>query len=137
MRRTAIIARGGLAAALVLLCALAVAATNIDLTDFDDDVMKNMDDTVKSLDSDLATRDAKAAQADAGTIRDGLHWAEGYFRRKGNVEDAVQLAKQGEELATNITRSAVASDFDAALTQYEALVKTCRRCHDVYKPPEL
>jgi hypothetical protein len=137
MRRRAIIARGGLAAALVLLCALAVAATNLDLTDFDDDVMKNMDETVKSLDSDLATRDAKAAQADAGTIREGLHWAEGYFTRKGNVEDAVRFAKDGEEIAVDIAKSVASSDFDAALNNYEALVKTCRRCHDVYKPPEL
>jgi len=129
--------RGGLAAALLLLGTFAVAATNIDLTDFNDDVMKNMDDTVKSLDSDLATRDTRSAQSDAATIRDGLRWAEEYFTRKGNVDDAVQLAKKGEELATNIAKSAGSSDFDAALTTYDALVKTCRRCHDAYKPPEL
>jgi cytochrome c556 len=132
-----IIVRSGLAAVLLLFGALAVAATNIDLTDFNDDVMKNMDETVKSLDSDLATRDATSAQADAGTIRDGMHWAEEYFTRKGNVDDAVQLAKQGEELAANIAKSAGSSDFDAALTTYDALMKTCRRCHDAYKPPEL
>jgi hypothetical protein len=137
MRAIALITRGGLAAATLLLCALAVAASNIDLTDFDDDVMKNMDDTVKSLDSDLATHDPKAAQTDAGAIREGLHRAEEYFARKGNVDDAVQLAKQGEEFAINIAKSAGSSDFEAALNTYDALVKTCRRCHDVYKPPEL
>lgn len=137
MRDRAIITRGGFAAAMLFLCALAVAASNIDLTDFDDDVMKNMDDTAKSLDSDLATHDAKRAQADAGAIREGLHWAEQYFSRKGNVDDAVQLAKQGEGLAVDIAKSAGSNDFDAALNTYDALVKTCRRCHDVYKPPEL
>jgi len=131
--------RGGLAGVLLLLGVLAVAmaCTNIDLTDFNDEVMKNMDESVKSLDSALATRDAKSAQADAGTIRDGLHWAEEYFMRKGNVDDAVRLAKQGEELAATIGRSAGSSDFDTALNTYDALVKTCRRCHDAYKPPEL
>jgi hypothetical protein len=132
-----LITRGGLAAALVFGATLALAAANIDLTDFNDDVMKNMDDTVKSLDSDIATHDSKSAQADANTIREGLHWAEGYFTRKGNVEDAVQLARQGEELAASIGKSTAANDFDAALASYDSLVKTCRRCHDAYKPPEL
>lgn len=132
-----IIVRSELAGVLLLLSALAVATTNVDLTDFNDDVMKSMDDTVKSLDSDLATRDSKSAQADAGAIRDGLHWAEEYFTGKGNVDDAVQLAKQGEELAANIAKSAGSGDFEAALTTYDTLVKTCRRCHDAYKPPEL
>lgn len=135
--RKRLIARGALATALALLGTLASAAANIDLTDFNDDVMKNMDDTVKALDSDLAGHDVKSAQADAGTIRDGLHWAEEYFTRKGNVADAVRLAKLGEELAATVARSAASNDFDAALTSYESLVKTCRRCHDAYKPPEL
>jgi hypothetical protein len=133
----AIIARGAFAVALVLLGTLASAAANIDLTDFNDDVMRNMDDTVKSLDSDLAGHDSKSAQADAGSIRDGLHWAEEYFTRKGKVEDAVQLAKQGEDLASDVAKLAASSDFDAALASYDSLVKTCRRCHDAYKPPEL
>jgi len=133
----AIIARGAFATALALLGTLASAAANIDLTDFNDDVMRNMDDTVKSLDSDLAGHDRKSAQADAGSIRDGLHWAEEYFTRKGKVEDAVQLAKQGEGLASDVAKLAASNDFDAALASYDSLVKTCRRCHDAYKPPEL
>jgi hypothetical protein len=135
--RNGSIARRALAAASFMLGTLAWASTNIDLTDFDDDVMQNMDDTVKSLDSDLASHDAKSAQADAGTIREGLHWAEEYFTRKGNVEDAVQLAKRGEDLAVEIGKAVASNDFDAALTTYDSLVKTCRRCHDAYKPPEL
>ena len=132
-----IIARGALAAALLLLGALASAAANVDLTDFNDDVMKNMDDTVKTLDSDLAGHDGRSAQSDARAIQEGLHWAEEYFARKGNVADAVQFAKRGEEFAAEVAKSAASSDFDAATTSYESLVRTCRRCHDVYKPPEL
>jgi cytochrome c556 len=131
------LARVALAAALALLTTLASAAADIDLTDFNEDVMKGMDDTVKALDSDLATRDAKSAQLDARSISEGLHWAEEYFARKGNVADAVQMAKQGEALAGDVGKSAAANDFDAALTTYDTLVRTCRRCHDVYKPPDL
>jgi cytochrome c556 len=132
-----IIARGVFAAALALLGTLASAAANIDLTDFNDDVMKNMDDTVKSLDSDISGHDGKSAQADAGSIRDGLHWAEEYFTRKGKFADAVELAREGQKLAASVATSAASNDFDAALTSYDSLVKTCRRCHDAYKPPEL
>ena len=132
-----IIARGAFAATLALLGTLASAAANIDLSDFNDDVMKSMDDTVKSLDSDLAGHDSKSAQADAASIREGLHWAEEYFTHKGNVQDAVELARQGQSLAANVAKSAASNDFDAALTSYDSLIKTCRRCHDAYKPPEL
>jgi hypothetical protein len=135
--RAAIIARSTLAAVLVMSGVLVYAAANIDLTDFDDDVMKNMDDSVKSLDTDLATHDVRSAQIDAGTIRDGLHYAEEYFTRKGNVADAVQWAKQGGELASNVAKSAASNDFEAASASYDSLIKTCRRCHDAYKPPEL
>ena len=124
-------------AAVTLAAALAYAAANLDLTDFDDDVMKNMDDTVKALDTDLATHNAKSAQSDAQAIHDGLHWAEEYFTRKGKVDDAVQLAKRGEGLAADIVKSAAANDFDTASSTYDSLVKNCRRCHDAYKPPEL
>ena len=133
----AILVRGAFATALALLVTLASAAANIDLTDFNDDIMRNMDDTVKTLDSDLAGHDGKSAQTDARVIQDGLHWAEDYFTRKGNVADAVQLAKRGEDLASDVAKSAASNDFDAALASYDSLVKTCRRCHDAYKPPEL
>ena len=133
----AILVRGALATTLTLLVTLACAAANIDLTDFNDDIMRNMDDTVKTLDSDLAGHDGKSAQTDARAIQDGLHWAEDYFTRKSNVADAVQLARRGEELASDVAKSAASNDFDAALASYDSLIKTCRRCHDAYKPPEL
>jgi hypothetical protein len=116
---------------------LARATTNMDLTDFNEDVMKDMDDAFKSLDSNIATKNAKAAVADAQVVRDGLKWAEDYFTRKGKVEDAVKLARQGQDLAAAVAKSAAASDFDTALTDYDSLVKTCRVCHDAYKPPDL
>jgi cytochrome c556 len=135
--RKRIIAGATLAAvALGMLGTFACATADIDLTDFDDDVMRNMDDTVKSLDSHLSMHDAKSAQTDAQAIREGLHWAEDYFSRKGNVEQAVQFAKQAEQLAAEVGKSAASSDFDAAQTSYDSLVKACRACHNEYKPPD-
>ena len=113
------------------------ATADLDLSDFNDDVMRDMDDTVKRLDSGLATKDAVSAAADARAIQEGLKWAQDYFAKKGNVEDAVKLAKQGEDRADAVARSVQAGDFDSALTNYESLVKTCRACHDAYKPPDI
>jgi hypothetical protein len=113
------------------------ATVSLDLTDFNDDVMREMDDTMKRLDSNIATRDATSVATDAQSIRDGLKWAQDYFAKKGNVEDAVKWAKQGQDLADAVARSAQSSDFDTSLGAYDSLVKTCRACHDAYKPPDI
>jgi len=115
----------------------ALEAASIVLSDFNQDIMRDMDDTVKALDSNIATRDAKAAASEAQSIRDGLHWAEDYFTRKGNVEGAVKLAQEGEGFAESVSKSVSANDFDGALAAYDQLVKTCRACHDSYRPPDL
>jgi hypothetical protein len=129
------------AAALAIAAGLAgtwvSAAANLDLSDFNEDVMRDLDDTVKSLDSNIALKDAKSAGANIQSVQDGLRWAEDYFVRKGNVPDAVKLAKRGEDLAVTLGKSVASNDFDTALSTYDSLMKTCRACHDAYKPPEL
>jgi hypothetical protein len=113
------------------------ATVDLDLKDFDEDVMRDVDDTVKSLDSDIATHNSASAIAEAQTIQQALKYAEDYFVKKGNVDDAVKWARQGEDQAQAVRSSVAASDFDAASDRYEALMKTCRACHDVYRPPDL
>jgi hypothetical protein len=113
------------------------ATVSLDLTDFNDDVMRDMDETMKRLDSNIATRDVTSVASDARSISDGLKWAQDYFARKGNVEDAVKWARQGQDLADSVARSAQSSDFDTSLSTYDSLVKTCRACHDAYKPPDI
>jgi cytochrome c556 len=134
--RTRIVA----AAALVVAAAAgtwALAAASLDLSDFNEDIMKDMDDTVKALDSNISAHDVKSAASEAQSIRNGLHWAGDYFAKKGNVEDAVKLAKRGEELADAVGKSVSLNDFEAALASYDLLVRNCRACHDAYKPPDL
>jgi hypothetical protein len=110
---------------------------NLDLSDFNDDVMRDMDDTMKNLDSHLALRDAQSVASDAESIRNGLEWAQEYFTKKGKLDDAIRWAAQGRELAAAVAKSAQAGDYDASLGKYDSLVKTCRACHDVYKPPDI
>jgi hypothetical protein len=73
----------------------------------------------------------------ARSIQEGLRWAQDYFTKKGNLDDAVRWARQGQELADGLASSAQTGDFDNSLTKYDSLVKTCRACHDVYKPPDI
>ena len=110
---------------------------SLDLSDFNDDVMRDMDDTMKRLDSDIATRDAKAVAGDSASIREALGYALEYFTKKGNVEDAVRWARQAQDLLEAVTNTVQAGDFDTSLNKYDSLVKTCRACHNVYKPPDI
>ena len=110
---------------------------SLDLSDFNDDVMRDMDDMMKRLDSDIATRDAKAVAGDSASIRERLGYALGYFTKKGNVEDAVRWARQAQDLIEAVTNTVQAGDFDTSLNKYDSLVKTCRACHNVYKPPDI
>jgi hypothetical protein len=121
--------------ALLLVASIAFAA--IDLKDFDDDGMKAIQDTKKDLESNIASQDAPAVADGAEFIRSGLQSTEAYFTKKGNVDDAVQWAKQGQEFAASIGKSAGSNDFDAASTAYNGLIRTCKKCHDAYKPPDL
>jgi hypothetical protein len=138
MRRKGIAVLGALGIAVGLTGPLVVADTvNLDLSDFNDDVMRDMDDTMKRLDSDIATRDAKSVANDSVLIREGLKYAQDYFAKKGNVEDAVRWARQGQDLAEAVANAVQAGDFDTSLGKYDSLVKNCRSCHDVYKPPDI
>ena len=116
---------------------VAAATVNLDLYDFNEDVMRDMDDTMKTLDSDIAMRDVKSVARDTVSIRDGLKYAQDYFTKKGKLDDAVGWAKQGRDLAEAIAQSVQSGDVDTSLGKYDSLVKTCRSCHDVYKPPDI
>jgi len=138
MRKKGIAVLGALSVAAGLTGLLVAAGTvTLDLSDFNDDVMRDMDDTMKRLDSDIATRDAKSVASDSASIREGLGYAQQYFTKKGNVEDAVQWARQAQDLVEAVTNAVQAGDFDSSLSKYDLLVKTCRACHDVYKPPDI
>ena len=138
MRKKGIAVLGALSIAVGVTGPLVAAGTvRLDLSDFNDDVMRDMDDAMKRLDSDIATRDAKAVASDSASIREGLGYAQQYFTKKENVEDAVRWAKQAQDLVEAVTNAVQAGDFDTSLSKYDSLVKTCRACHDVYKPPDI
>jgi hypothetical protein len=119
----------------VIACVVAtVVWADIDLSDFDDDVMRNMDDTIKGFEPDIAAKNAKAATQDASVLRENLKWTEQYFAAKGNADDAVKWAQLGQEQVDTALKAMASQDFDAASAAARATAKTCHTCHDVYKP---
>ena len=124
----------------VLWSAAAIAAgtalKSIDLTDFDDDLMHDMDDATKDLEPVLGANNAAVAATDAQVLRNGFKWTEDYFVRKGNTADAVKIARDGQELIAAVVRSIGNKDFPAAAASARDAAKTCRACHDIYKPPK-
>jgi len=46
------------------------------------------------------------------------------------------LAREGQEHLAVVAKSIEAGDFDAASNGVRAVVKTCKTCHEAYKPPE-
>lgn len=121
---------------LALLIVSSVAPAAIDLSDFDEDAMRAVEDAQKELESGIPGHDTQTVVANAEFIRDSLRWAQGYFAKK-NVADAVKLAHDGSEYAQQIATHANANDFDAADEAFSSLKRTCKSCHDAYKPPDI
>jgi hypothetical protein len=133
------ICKGLLLAGLVsaLACAWVRAETvhvDVDLTDFDDDSMRDMDDANKDLQPVLGARNAAAALADAQVILTVLKRTEAYFTGKGGTENAVRVAQQGEASIAAVIAALQKNDFEAAAAAARDTAKNCRSCHDIYKP---
>jgi hypothetical protein len=124
------------AAGVSMALAAGVMAAELDFSDFDDDLMRSMDDAIKELDSNVAGRDAKASLANAQVLREGLAWAERYFVAKPDAPLAPGLAREGLEHLASVIRLVEAGDFDAASSGVRGVVRTCKSCHEAYKPPE-
>ena len=114
-----------------------IVCASIDLSDFDQNTMQDVEDAGKELEAALAGRDGQTAVANAEFIRDSLQWAQGYFEKKPAAADAARLASEGREFAAAVAKAAAGGDFAAANDSYTSLKRTCKSCHDAYKPPKL
>ena len=127
----------GIVSGLAVFFVSSAVFASIDLSDFDKNTMQDVDDASKELEAAIAAKEGQVTVANAEFIRDSLHWAEGYFEKKGGVADAVKLARAGREFAAEIVKAAGEGNFDAASDSYTSLRRTCKSCHDAYKPPSI
>jgi hypothetical protein len=121
----------------VLSCVLARAEgvhVDLDLTDFDDDSMRDMDDANKDLQPVLGAKNAQAALADAQVIQNALKETEAYFTKKGGTDAGVKIARDGETDVAAVIAAISRSDFEGAAAAARATAQNCRSCHDIYKP---
>ncbi len=121
----------------ILSCVLAHAQgvhVDLDLSDFDDDSMRDMDDANKDLQPVLGAKNAQAALVDAQVIQTVLKETEAYFTKKGGTDNAVKIAQDGEADVATVIAALARNDFDGAAVAARATAKNCRSCHDIYKP---
>jgi hypothetical protein len=111
-----------------------LAYAEIDLSDFDDDSMRDMDDANKDLGPVLGAKNGDAALADAQVIQNVLKQTEAYFVKKGGADDAVKLAQKGQSSVAAVITAIGKSDFESAAASARDTAKNCRSCHDLYKP---
>jgi hypothetical protein len=121
------------AAGVALVTATALLAAEIDLTGIDTFLMQDMDATVKDLEPLIGAKNAKDATEAGVFLEQGLGWTEEYFTSKG-VPDAAKLARAGKERARAVQAALAANDFGAAQAAARDVAKSCRACHDVYRP---
>ena len=117
--------------------AASVMAADIDFSDFDDELMQSMDDAIKELDSNVGGQDAKASLANAAVLREGLAWAEKYFAAKPEAPLGAGFAREGKEhLAVGGAGRSRRETSTPRRTACARWCKTCKACHEAYKPPE-
>ena len=128
--------RKWLMAGVAMTLAAAAWAADIDYSDFDDALMRDMDDAIKELDSNVGGQQAQGALANAALLRDGLAWAEKYFAAKPEAPLGAGMAREGQEQLARVIQAVDARDFDAASNGVRGVVRSCKACHEAYKPPE-
>jgi cytochrome c556 len=96
--------------------------------------MRTIDEKNQALQTDIAAKDAKSTTDDAKVLQDTFKLIEGFWTRRGNAEDAVELSQKAQEGAAEVVKSAAAKDFDAAATHSIEVAETCTACHRLYRP---
>ena len=96
--------------------------------------MKTIDEKNQSVQQNIAAKDAKAAAEDAKALQDTFQLVEGFWKKRGNAQDAVDLSRKAGERATEVAKLVAAKDFEAASTQSVKIAETCTACHRLYRP---
>jgi hypothetical protein len=96
--------------------------------------MTTIDEKNQSVQRSIAASDATAATTDAKALQDTFKLIEGFFTRRGNASDAVELAQNAQQRAADVLKYSAAKDFDQAAAQSIKIAETCTACHRLYRP---
>lgn len=119
---------------LVALVPSQIAFADVDTSDVDSYLMQDMETALKDLEPVLTAGNGDSARADAEVLRDGLRYTHDYFVNKGNAEDAVKIAVEGQATIARLFAALDSKDLQAAIAAARDTAKNCKACHDIYKP---
>jgi len=99
-----------------------------------DSWMRTIDEKNQSVQRNIADKEAKAAADDAKALEDAFKLVEGFWKQRGNAQDAVDLSQKAGQRAAEVAKLLAAKDFDAASAQSIKIAETCTACHRLYRP---
>lgn len=118
---------------LLLLVFLAGVAFAQSADDFDA-WMRTIDDKTQSVQRNIAAKDGRAAADDAKTLQATFKLVEGFWKQRGNAQNAVDLSQKAGERAGDMSKAIEVKDFDGASSQSIKIAETCTACHRLYRP---
>jgi hypothetical protein len=121
---------------IIMVVGLALAAGVVFAQSQDDfdGWMRTIDEKNQSVQRNIAAKDADAAAADAKTLLETFKLVQGFWAKRGNAPDAVELSQKAQQQAAEVVKSATAKDYEAASTQSINIAQTCTACHRLYRP---
>ncbi|MCD2450472.1 MULTISPECIES: hypothetical protein [Methylicorpusculum] len=100
-----------------------------------EELMESIDDNTHELQANIVNQEVDAGIALAGELKQSLSMVQGYFENRGDAQDAVDDAKQYQDMANNIANYLQARDFESASNEAIKFSQECdKACHDTYKP---
>jgi hypothetical protein len=107
----------------------------LDLHDYDDDLMRQLDQTLKYFEPDVTDGNLKSYDDDVQQIQYTFGYVKGFFEKKGpDAAKGVAIAQQGLDLLAAIDKDVKDKNFPAAGDKAHQFSQICRSCHDLYKP---
>lgn len=108
---------------------------DLDLHDYDDDLMRQLEQTLKYFEPDLSDGNLNSYPDDVQVIQYSFGWVKSYFEKKGpDAAKGAAIAQQGLDLLDAIDKDVKAKNFQAAADKAHQFTQICRSCHDIYKP---
>jgi hypothetical protein len=107
----------------------------LDLHDYDDELMRTLEQTLKYFEPDVSDGNLNSYADDVQVIQYSFGWVKSYFEKKGNDgAKGVQIAQQGLDLLASVDKDVKDKNFSAAGDKAHQFFQICRSCHDIYKP---
>lgn len=94
--------------------------------------MKTIGPTNGSIRKNIEAKQGSDAAKEAQKLADVYKQVGAYFA-KMNADDAVKIAKTGEDAANDLVAAATAGDMDKASADAKAIGGTCGPCHSAHR----